>query len=259
MFSHSIALLFVYLFAVVCNSFVVRRASPRSFSLYGMRIVEPKLPKTTKRYCTTRAGKTEIIVLLKELLSRSKAILRFTYKRFTPNERLTLNKKLKPFISKGKDGSEEAAKLRMVKNTLMEKAMENTEWEIFAPRLHGPSMCCFIFNEEKLPHILSTFEKLRMSDKNIRRHVTLDSASYAGKVIEPPKLFELSNYASKNHLIARLMCALSGNTTRIACGLNSLATKLAVALNETTRPNDQGNVAPQENVSVSAVEEADSK
>ncbi|KAK1442159.1 hypothetical protein BgAZ_401890 [Babesia gibsoni] len=243
------------LFAFVCDGFTIHQSPSRRFELHAIRFLEPKVPKTTKRYCTTRAGKTEIIGKLGELLRRSKAVIRFTYKRFTPNERLQLNKRLKPYIRKGDDGSPEAAKLQMVKNTLMEKAMINTEWEVFAPRMHGPSMCCFVFDDEKLPQILSAIEKLRSTDKKIRRHITLDSASYAGKVIEPPELFLLANYASKNHLIAKLMGTLNCNATRIASGLNSVATKLAIALNETTKQKDETTSESQQAVTVSSGEQ----
>ncbi|ORM39767.1 putative 50S ribosomal protein [Babesia sp. Xinjiang] len=217
----------------------VRRSVPiRRFELYSKVIVEPKIPKTTKRYMTTRAGKTETIGHLGELLRRSQVLLRYTYRRFTPNERRLLNRRLRSFIYVGKDGSQPCAKLRMVKNTLMEKAMAGTAWEVFAPRMHGPSMCFFIFDEGRLPHILSTVERLRASDKKIRRHVTLESASFAGKVVEPDELFSLATYNSREDMIAKLMVALNGGATSVAGGLRSVASKLAMALNEITKKHE---------------------
>ncbi|GIX66277.1 50S ribosomal protein L10 [Babesia caballi] len=212
-----------------------------------MRLLEPKFPKTTKRYISTRAGKTELIGKLGELLRRSQALLRFTYKRFTPNERRVLNRRLRSFLYAGKDGSEPCAKLRMVKNTLMQKAMEGTAWEAFAPRMHGPSMCCFVFDEGRLPQILAAVERLRASDKKIRRHVTLDSASFARRVVEPAELFSIANYASREDVLARLLRALSGGAAGVAGGLRSVTAKLAVALNETAskggEAKEEGNVA----------------
>ncbi|GBE59796.1 50S ribosomal L10 [Babesia ovata] len=255
MYSHRITLLWIgvsialALVAKDADGFALHQPPSRSFALYSKWLMEPKFPKTTKRYMTTRAGKTETIGKLKELLSRSSVLLRFTYKRFTPKERVVLNRKLRSFIYTGKDGSEPCAKLQMVKNTLIEKAMIGTPWEVFAPRMHGPSMCCFVFDDGRLPQILMTIERLRMADKKIRRHVTLDSASFAGRVVEPPELFKIADYASREDVIARLMCALNGGAGGVARGLKSVATKLAVALNETTKKGEASDPATSESVS----------
>nr|BAN65137.1 membrane protein, putative [Babesia bovis] len=215
--------------------FIQKRAPGRDFKLYSKALREPRFPKTTKRYMTTRAGKTETILHLGELLRRSKVVLRFTYKRFTPNERLLLNRKLKSFIYTGKDGTPPCGKLRMVKNTLIEKAMIGTPWEVFAPRMHGPSMCFFVFDDGRLPHILGAIERLRASDKKIRRHITLESASYAGKVVEPPDLFRITDYSSREHVLVRLMGGLNGGAQQVASGVKSVMSKLAMALNEVTK------------------------
>ncbi|CDR95923.1 membrane protein, putative [Babesia bigemina] len=249
MYNHRITLILFGVFIALAlaakdaDGFALHQPPPRRFALYSKWLMEPKFPKTTKRYITTRAGKTEVIGQLKELLSRSSVLLRFTYKRFTPKERVVLNRKLRSFIYTGKDGSEPCAKLRMVKNTLIEKAMLGTQWEVFAPRMHGPSMCCFVFDDGRLPQILTAIERLRMADKKIRRHVTLDSASFAGKVVEPLELFRIADYASREDVIARLMCTLNGGSAGVARGLKSVAAKLAIALNETTKKGDASDAA----------------
>ncbi|GFE53643.1 50S ribosomal protein L10 [Babesia ovis] len=235
LYRHSLLLALLFQAAAYVDSFIHHGTSLRQFRLHSKLLKEPKIPKTTQRYMTTRAGKAEIIVHLGELLRRSQVVLRFTYKRFTPNERRVLNRKLRSFIYVGKDGSQPCAKLRMVKNTLIEKAMIGTPWEVFAPRMHGPSMCFFIFDEGRLPHILGAIERLRATDKKIRRHVTLESASFAGRVVEPPEIMRLADYNSREDVIARLMGALNGGACRIACGLQSLMAKLAVALNEVVK------------------------
>merc|ERR1719379_865613 len=92
-----------------------------------------KLYAAPSGYATTREGKNERIENYKKWLDGTQFVFA------VPSTELTVKqvKELKNAMPEGTD-------IHVVKNTLIRRAIEETQWEVLSPKLEGPAMWFFV-------------------------------------------------------------------------------------------------------------------
>lgn len=203
----------------------------QNFHLTGLRGYKYSegIPQNFK---TTRLGKTKTIGDLKALLNKSQIVIKVSANRITINDRASINKALEKFI-KGVEGSTEPSiKVQMAKNTLMEKALDGTEFVEMIPSLKGTNIYIFVYDDKVVPEIVGIINGLRKNDKSIKRHFKYSSAIYAHTVIPTEKVQNLQFLGSREALVARVASLLQGSIQGVAAAVNSVSTSLASVLDQ---------------------------
>ena len=111
--------------------------------------------------------------------------------------------------------------LRVVKNTLAKRAVENTEFECIKDSLTGPLVLAFS-NEEPsaAARVISDFSK--ENDKLVVKIVAL-----RGKLLDPSDLKKLATMPTRDEAIAQLMSVMKAPIEKLARTLAEPNNKLA--------------------------------
>jgi len=151
-----------------------------------------------------------------------------------------------------------SCKVRVLRNNLVRKAMEGTEWWPFADRLKGSNMYIFVKKDVDLK---ATIEASIKMEKRFRREDALAAglekmggASALGfklqpciggimegewNVIEPEDIPKFKDFPTKTELITRIAVGIKQVTTKIAKGVKQVPTKLAVGLKKTVEKGEE--------------------
>eukprot|EP00415_Alexandrium_ostenfeldii_P004522 UN4522 len=141
----------------------------------------------------------------------------------------------------------ESVTVRGLKNSLVKKAMEGTEWEDFGTALKGSLMYVFVKDDTdlkptvqaylKLEKTYNRVEKLAKVYENLKAKnaVNFDMVPLVGgclrdewKLIGPEDFVKLKDFPTKTELIARIAGSIKQVTQKIAVGVKQVPQKLAI-------------------------------
>jgi len=140
---------------------------------------------------------------------------------------------------------------RCLKNTLVRKAVEGTEWEQFAPLCKGANMFVFVKKDTDLKGTIEAYLKIEKAYKRAERcaefiennleTVIEDYRPLRGgmmrdewNIITPEELPKFKDFPTKTELIAKIAGGIKQVTTKIAKGVKQVPTKLAVGTKKIT-------------------------
>ena len=106
--------------------------------------------------------------------------------------------------------------LRVVKNTLVRRAVEGTVFAGLAEQMTGPLMYSMSEDPVAAAKVLNDFAKT--NDKLILR-----AGSFAGQVLDKAAVQALASIPSRNELLAQLLGVMQAPVTGFACALSALA------------------------------------
>ncbi len=135
--------------------------------------------------------KQDLVELLKEKISQSKAIAIVNYEGTSVQDQVKLRAKL----------SEAGAELTVAKNTFINIALGNDQ---FAEELQGMNAIVFSYDDQ-----VSAFKELVEFNKETDK-VEIKKGLLDDKVLSPAEVVELSKLPSKNELIGMVMARLQG-------------------------------------------------
>ncbi|MCF6323644.1 MAG: 50S ribosomal protein L10 [Gammaproteobacteria bacterium] len=127
---------------------------------------------------------------------------------------------------------ESGVSLRVVKNTLAKRAVENTEFECIADLLVGPLVLAFS-NEEPsaAARVINDFSK--ENDKLVVKAVAL-----RGKLLDPSDLQKLATMPTKDEAISMLMSVMKAPVEKLVRTLAEPNNKLARTLDAVRNQKD---------------------
>jgi large subunit ribosomal protein L10 len=158
--------------------------------------------------------KKELVEQLHQKFVDSKIVILTNYKGLNVEKVNELRRKLK------------AAKVeyKVVKNTLLIRASENTYVNLIKDRFKGPSAIAVSYDDPVSPaKILSEFAK--DNDK-----LQIIAGAMAGKVLDFNSIKSLSSLPSREVLLGRLLSVMNGVPTSLVRVLSNLPQKLLYAL-----------------------------
>jgi len=110
--------------------------------------------------------------------------------------------------------------LRVVKNTLARRALENTDFECMSERLTGPLILAF---SQEDPGAAARVAK-DFAKENDKFEVTM--LSVGGELLEPSDIDKLAKLPTRDQAISMLMAVMLAPTEKFVRTLNAVPTKL---------------------------------
>ena len=110
--------------------------------------------------------------------------------------------------------------LRVVKNTLARRALENTDFECMSERLTGPLILAF---SQEDPGAAARVAK-DFAKENDKFEVTM--LSVGGELLEPSDIDKLAMLPTRDQAISMLMAVMLAPTEKFVRTLNAVPTKL---------------------------------
>ena len=110
--------------------------------------------------------------------------------------------------------------LRVVKNTLARRALENTDFECMSERLTGPLILAF---SQEDPGAAARVAK-DFAKENDKFEVTM--LSVGGELLEPSEIDKLASLPTRDQAISMLMAVMLAPTEKFVRTLNAVPTKL---------------------------------
>jgi large subunit ribosomal protein L10 len=110
--------------------------------------------------------------------------------------------------------------LRVVKNTLARRALENTDFECMTERLTGPLILAF---SQEDPGAAARVAK-DFAKENDKFEVTM--LSVGGELLEPSEIDKLASLPTRDQAISMLMAVMLAPTEKFVRTLNAVPTKL---------------------------------
>lgn len=111
-----------------------------------------------------------------------------------------------------------------VKNTLMRRALQETEWEPLGDFTTQSNMWVFVGEEVK-----ATLEKYAEFTKSLKRD-DIRGAMFEGNVYDAKGVEAIASLPSKKELIAKIAISIKMVPTKVARSINAVPTKLARAV-----------------------------
>eukprot|EP00440_Ansanella_granifera_P016815 gb/GFBE01018271.1/.p1 GENE.gb/GFBE01018271.1/~~gb/GFBE01018271.1/.p1 ORF type:complete len:322 (+),score=92.86 gb/GFBE01018271.1/:1-966(+) len=149
----------------------------------------------------------------------------------------------------------ESVNVRCLKNSLVRKAMEGTEWEPLAPKLKGSNMYVFVESDRDLKDTIKAYLKI---EKKFDRVAALEKHSTGGSsmsfvlkplvggmmaeewnVIEPEDLPKFKDFPTKTELIGQIAFSIKQVTTKLAKGVKQVPQKLAIGIKKTAEKGEE--------------------
>lgn len=172
----------------------------------------------------TFAEKQAIVAEVAETAAAAHSAVAAEYRGITVDDMTALRVKAR----------ESGVSLRVVKNTLAKRAVENTEFECIKDSLTGPLVLAFSNDEPSAAaRVISDFSK--ENDKLVVKVVAL-----RGTLLEPGDLKKLATMPTKDEAIAQLMSVMKAPIEKLARTLAEPNNKLARTL---AAVRDQKNAA----------------
>ncbi|KAK9070476.1 hypothetical protein SSX86_010878 [Deinandra increscens subsp. villosa] len=170
----------------------------------------------TIRSAISRTKKEETVETVKQQLQNCHLIAGINYKGFTVQQFQQLRTTFP-----------ETTKLIVAKNTLVEKAIEGTEWESLKPCMKGMNAWLFVHSEE-IPAAIKPYRSFQKEKK-------LEDNDFSGGVFEgkyyPPEEFKaLETMPSRAEVYAKLLGSLKGPATSVVGTLQAPARNLVLTL-----------------------------
>ncbi len=165
----------------------------------------------------TLAQKQEIVEDLKQSLSETQLALVIDYTGLSVAEISELRSRLR----------ESGSLCRITKNTLMEKAVEDSDaWKPMQQFLSGSS--AFILAKDDLGAAIKAYQSFKKDTKK----TDIRGGVMEGRALSLDDVKAITELPTKEELIARIAGAINSIPTKLAVGTKAVPTKLAVGLNE---------------------------
>lgn len=161
-----------------------------------------------KRFATKIQGqgaKVEVVADLKDKLNRAALVLVVDYRGSTVKQITNLRNKLR----------NADAQAVVAKNTLMNRAIDGTDWEVLGDHLSGP--CAFLFAYGDIGKAIKAYQEFVKETKQSE----LRGGAIPNLKLSAKDVSAIADLPSREQLFAQA-----------AGAINSLATKIAVAIKE---------------------------
>lgn len=167
-------------------------------------------------YATTLPGKKETVAKVKNLLSSSQMIFTVMPSALTVKQTAELRNSLP-----------EGTTMTVVKNKLMGRAIEGTEYDSADTLLKGANMWFFI--EEDIGGTIKAFKDFSKENDKKESHPFLGGV-IDGEVIDGAGVEQIALMPSKQELIARIAGGIKAVPTKVARVVKAPGTKMARAI-----------------------------
>ena len=157
-----------------------------------------------------RTEKKQVVESLHDSFSRSKIVILTDYKGLDVEHINELRRKLR----------EAEVEYKVVKNTLIIRASEDTDAALIKDYFKGPSALAFSYNDPVAPaKVLTEFAK-----ENEKLEIKIGVMS--GKAISLAEIKALSALPSREVLLGQLLSVMNGVPTSLVRALNDVPTRL---------------------------------
>ena len=160
--------------------------------------------------------KKQLVEELKEKIGAAQSIVIVDYKGLTVFEDTELRKTLR----------EANVEYRVLKNRLMQKALNELGYTEFDEALNGPTAVAFAMTDPAAP------AKILLESADKTKKVSVKCGMVDGAYITPDGVKELATLPSKEVLIAKLLGTMSAPISGLARVLNETISGLARVLNQ---------------------------
>mmetsp|Transcript_9168 Transcript_9168/g.14668 ORF Transcript_9168/g.14668 Transcript_9168/m.14668 type:complete len:212 (+) Transcript_9168:310-945(+) len=175
-------------------------------------------------YATTRAGKEDKVNRVKELLDSSQMIFTVPASSIKVSEVQTLRRSLP-----------QGTTAAVVKNTLMSRALEGTEYEAAGSLLEGANMWFFV--EEDIGGTLKAWKAFTKETGKTDSHGVLGGV-VEGTAYDPKGIEAIAELPSKDELYAKIAGSIKAVPTKVARVIKAPNSKLARAIKLATMPDE---------------------
>lgn len=151
----------------------------------------------------------------------------------------------------------ETCKVRVLKNSLVKKAMEGTEWEAMSPLLKGSNVYVFVESDTDLKPAIQAYIKL---EKRFDRTAVIDGIkevmdddltyelkslvggvmSEEWNVLDGGEVLKLKDFPTKTELIGQIAGSIKQVTQKLAVGIKQVPNKLAIGIKKTVEKGEEG-------------------
>jgi large subunit ribosomal protein L10 len=153
-----------------------------------------RLEAAPSGYASTREGKNERIENYQKWLDGTQFVFA------VPSTELTVKQ-----VNELKSAMPEGTDIHVVKNRLMRRAIENSQWEIMSPQLEGPAMWFFV--KDDLPGSLKAYKKVLKDNGKQDTHKPL-YGQLENDLLDPEGVNAVMKLPTKVELYGRLANAL---------------------------------------------------
>lgn len=175
-------------------------------------------------YATSLAGKKERVERVKQLLDSSQMIFTVPASSIKVADAQKLRRSMP-----------EGTTISVIKNTVMERAIEGTEYEAATSLLKGANMWFFI--EEDIGGTIKAFNAFVKETGKKESHGVLGGV-IEGTVYDPQGVEAIGALPSKNELYARIAGGIKAVPTKLARVVKAPSSKLARAIKLATMPEE---------------------
>jgi large subunit ribosomal protein L10 len=175
-------------------------------------------------YATSLDGKKEKVAQIKDLLESSQMIFTIPAGSMT----VTQSQKLRQAMPEGTTAS-------VVKNTLMERAVQGTEYESATSMLTGPNMWFFI--QEDIGGTIKAYNAFVKEIGKKESHPILGGV-IESTVYDSDGVEAIGKLPSKDELYAQIAGSIKGIPTKLARVIKAPNSKLARAIKLATMPDE---------------------
>ena len=175
-------------------------------------------------YATSLAGKKERVERVKQLLDSSQMIFTVSASSIKVADAQKLRRSMP-----------EGTTISVIKNTVMERAIEGTEYETATSLLQGANMWFFI--EEDIGGTIKAFNAFVKETGKKESHGVLGGV-IEGTVYDPQGVEAIGALPSKNELYARIAGGIKAVPTKLARVVKAPGSKLARAIKLATMPEE---------------------
>uniref|UniRef100_A0A6V2PHN8 50S ribosomal protein L10 n=1 Tax=Ditylum brightwellii TaxID=49249 RepID=A0A6V2PHN8_9STRA len=165
---------------------------------------------------TSPAGKQAKVAAVKELLDKSEMVFSVPAGSITVAQTQLLRRALP-----------EGTTMSVVKNTLMQRAIEGTDYQVAGELLKGPNMWFFV--EEDIGGSIKAFNAFTKENGKTESHMVLGGV-IEGVVYDSAGVTAISKLPSKLELIAQIAGAINAVPTKVARVVKEPGQKLARAI-----------------------------
>lgn len=153
--------------------------------------------------------------LLTEQVNPQKSVLFLT----TYKSKANLNSELN--FSFRRSARNEGIILKVVKNTLIQKAFDNV------PELVGPTYIAFMEDKSKSDEIMTAKVVVNLIKKEFQDNFAIIGSVVNGEFLNNPRTIQLSNTSSKEESLAQIAGLLNKITARVAIGVKEIPSSIA--------------------------------
>lgn len=174
-------------------------------------------------YATSLEGKKDRVASLKEKLDASQMVFTVPAGGLTVAETQSLRRSLP-----------EGSTVSVVKNKLMARALDGTDYEVATDLTKGPNMWFFI--EDDIGGTIKAFSSFAKDFEKKESH-SIIGGSMEGTLYDQAGVKAIGNLPSKDELIARIAGGINAVPTKLARVVKAPNSKLARAIKLATEEN----------------------